>query len=392
MPRAWRGRSCQAPRVEADGALCSRERSPRRTCTHAGRGMGRGRWSPRGRARPPSPRCDRPSSWTTPARSLGGARPAAPSIAVGREPFGLSPPFRGSPRPRATSPRGAVDGVRRRRGGKAVREGGRGPGESVAPLRSLRRRQCSRPGHSSLALHVVYRARGPNPDRPPGRHRHTPVVADVQKQVRRQLRSLSRTLPAGPMVTPTPAAATRAHGRGRLSASGLWLQSSGEGGMGEVYAAEPVDGGRACAVKILRPEFLGEPRVLTRFLEEGRHVPSASSTPTSCACSSAPAEDGSPYLVMELLEGVPSAHMKNGGRVPPRTRPILQGILAGSPPRTRRAWCTVTSSPTTSSSRARPSGHFVGEGPRLRDSEGHDVAGGMGTRTRTGMLLGRPRT
>src|SRR4051812_17771858 len=63
----------------------------------------------------------------------------------------------------------------------------------------------------------------------------------------------------------------------------------GEGGMGAVYAAETVDGpipmntplpgqviaqvpggGARVAIKMLHPEFLGEPEVLARFLEEGR--------------------------------------------------------------------------------------------------------------------------
>ena len=40
---------------------------------------------------------------------------------------------------------------------------------------------------------------------------------------------------------------------------------------------------------------------------------------------------GRPYLVMELLEGVPlGAYTQNGGRVPlAQAVPILQGILAG---------------------------------------------------------------
>src|SRR5580704_10644609 len=44
----------------------------------------------------------------------------------------------------------------------------------------------------------------------------------------------------------------------------------GEGGMGEVYAADPLDGGTRVALKVLRPEFVGDGQVLARFLEEAR--------------------------------------------------------------------------------------------------------------------------
>ena len=51
----------------------------------------------------------------------------------------------------------------------------------------------------------------------------------------------------------------------------------GEGGMGEVYAAEPIGSGARVAIKVLRPEFVADRDVLMRFLEEARtsHAPRA---------------------------------------------------------------------------------------------------------------------
>src|ERR1700722_6825425 len=63
---------------------------------------------------------------------------------------------------------------------------------------------------------------------------------------------------------------TRALTGAVLSRKWRLLQKVGDGGMGEVYAAEPVDGGTRVAIKLLRPEFRGEPMVLQRFLDEGK--------------------------------------------------------------------------------------------------------------------------
>src|ERR1700733_423759 len=93
------------------------------------------------------------------------------------------------------------------------------------------------------------------------------------------------------------------------------LRRLGAGGMGEVYAADPVEGGTRVAVKILRPEYLAEPSVLARFLEEASTCMRLVHPNIVRMLECASAEDGSPYLVMELLEGVPlGAYTANGGR------------------------------------------------------------------------------
>src|SRR5438045_143888 len=104
----------------------------------------------------------------------------------------------------------------------------------------------------------------------------------------------------------------------------------GEGGMGAVYAAEaiaplssgsgkyPVDLGKF-AIKMLRPEFVLETDVLARFLEEGITSQRLIHPNILRVYEATQAEDGTPYIVMELLDGVPlSAYTANGGRVPPQ--------------------------------------------------------------------------
>jgi serine/threonine-protein kinase len=105
----------------------------------------------------------------------------------------------------------------------------------------------------------------------------------------------------------------------------------------------------------------------------------------------AEAEDGSPYLVMERLEGAPlSAYMRPGQSIPTANAvAILQGILAA---------LGAAHAQGIVHRDLKPENVFV-----LRDAPGPtiklldfgiakvmDAAGGMGSRTRTGMLLGTP--
>ncbi len=76
----------------------------------------------------------------------------------------------------------------------------------------------------------------------------------------------------------------------------------GSGGMGHVYAATHRNGRRG-AVKILRAELASIPEVVERFLREG-YVANRLQHPGAVAIvDDDQAEDGAPYLVMELLEG-----------------------------------------------------------------------------------------
>ncbi len=166
----------------------------------------------------------------------------------------------------------------------------------------------------------------------------------------------------------------------------------GEGGMGEVYAADPLDGSARVALKVLRPEFLGDAHVRSRFLEEARTSMRLVHPNIVRVHEGAQAEDGTPYLVMELLEGVPlGAYTQNGGRVPlAQAVPILQGILAGLAAAHAQGIVHRDLKPDNVLLTRDAGGTFVVKVLDFGIAKVMDVAGGMGFRTRTGMLLGTP--
>ncbi len=89
------------------------------------------------------------------------------------------------------------------------------------------------------------------------------------------------------------------------------------GGMGAVYVATHRNGRRA-AIKILHARFARDPEVRKRFLREG-YVANKLDHPGAVAILDDDiAEDGSPYLVMELLDGESlSAWLHRvGGKIP----------------------------------------------------------------------------
>jgi len=86
--------------------------------------------------------------------------------------------------------------------------------------------------------------------------------------------------------------------------SGRWKLDRliGIGGMAQVYAATHRNG-RACAVKVMRPELAVEPLFVERFLREG-YVANKVEHPGAVAIlDDDVAPDGAPFLVMELLRG-----------------------------------------------------------------------------------------
>jgi len=166
----------------------------------------------------------------------------------------------------------------------------------------------------------------------------------------------------------------------------------GEGGMGSVYAAQGVDDARTCAVKIVHPEWLGELTVLSRFLEEGRTAQRLVHPNILRVFETAEAEDGSPYLVMELLQGVPlSAYTANGGRVPPaQAVPILQGVLAGLATAHAQGVVHRDLKPDNVFLARDAAGAYAVKVLDFGIAKVMDAAGGMGSRTKTGVLLGTP--
>jgi hypothetical protein len=81
------------------------------------------------------------------------------------------------------------------------------------------------------------------------------------------------------------------------------LRRLGAGGMGEVYVAEDPRLGREVAIKVLPPDMVRDGESLKRFQQEALAVAALNHTNIVQVYDVGTAEDGSPFLVMELLEG-----------------------------------------------------------------------------------------
>jgi serine/threonine-protein kinase len=79
----------------------------------------------------------------------------------------------------------------------------------------------------------------------------------------------------------------------------------GEGAMGAVYAAARLTDQSPCAVKVLHAEYVAHPTITRRFFGEAEAMARLEHPGIARVFEAARAEDGAPYLVMELLEGRP---------------------------------------------------------------------------------------
>lgn len=104
------------------------------------------------------------------------------------------------------------------------------------------------------------------------------------------------------------------------------LQRIGTGGMGSVYRAEEPAMGREVAIKILHPKLKGRADLVSRFGREARAMSQLAhpNTVRVFMYGELP-EDGSLYIVMELLEGrnLNQTVRKGGPMGPERAVPIL---------------------------------------------------------------------
>ncbi|MBK7585921.1 MAG: serine/threonine protein kinase [Myxococcales bacterium] len=82
------------------------------------------------------------------------------------------------------------------------------------------------------------------------------------------------------------------------------LNLIGRGAMGEVYRAARVDSEEPVALKVLHPHLAESEGQVTRFLREAQIIGGLKSPYIPTLFGSGTDADGSPYLVMELLEGL----------------------------------------------------------------------------------------
>jgi eukaryotic-like serine/threonine-protein kinase len=89
----------------------------------------------------------------------------------------------------------------------------------------------------------------------------------------------------------------------------------GTGGMGEVYRARDTRLGRDVAIKVLPSHLCSDPDLKARFEREAKAI-SALSHPHICHLYDIGAQDGTDYLVMELLDGETLADRLKKGPLP----------------------------------------------------------------------------
>src|SRR5262249_10388882 len=86
----------------------------------------------------------------------------------------------------------------------------------------------------------------------------------------------------------------------------------GSGGMGEVYLAEHLLLKRPCAIKIIRPEKAGDPKVLARFEREVQATAKLSHWNSVDIYDYGRTDDGTFYYVMEFLPGMNLSQLVQG--------------------------------------------------------------------------------
>ncbi|WP_437298005.1 protein kinase domain-containing protein [Sorangium sp. So ce426] len=170
------------------------------------------------------------------------------------------------------------------------------------------------------------------------------------------------------------------------------LRLLGEGGMGAVYEAEGLRGEGKRAIKVLHPEFTQEEQVLHRFFAEAEATRGFVHQNIASVFEATRAEDGTPYLVMELLQGVPlAAYIDTGNPIPPQQAvPIIHEVLQA---------LMAAHSHKVIHRDLKPENLFLIRDPRggfrvkvldFGIAKVMDAAGGMGLKTRAGTLLGTP--
>jgi serine/threonine-protein kinase len=117
---------------------------------------------------------------------------------------------------------------------------------------------------------------------------------------------------------PTSVKATDEEVAGSLTRKYRILRRLGEGGMGTVFLAEQIAvGDRPVALKVLLRKLLDDPEFLLRFRNEAGSTGRIRHPNVVTIYESGQADDGTPYIAMEYLEGETLSHtLKRRGALP----------------------------------------------------------------------------
>jgi serine/threonine-protein kinase len=166
------------------------------------------------------------------------------------------------------------------------------------------------------------------------------------------------------------------------------IRRLGEGGMGSVYEAEHVQLGRRVAIKLLHEHHATSIDLRTRFEREARML-SQLRHPNVVTITDFGIDDGKPFLVMDLLSGRDLASLIKEGRVAPeRAIGIVRQILRGVAHAHARGLVHRDLKPHNVMIEVLEDGsdHVT----VLDFGLARDTAGGSGTLTRSGIVVGTP--
>jgi serine/threonine-protein kinase len=162
--------------------------------------------------------------------------------------------------------------------------------------------------------------------------------------------------------------------------------------MGSVYEAESLLGEGKRAIKLLRQDLVHEDQIVRRFLAEAVAVRELQHPNVAQVLDAATAENGTPYLVMELLQGTPlSKYVEHGHVMPPQQAvQVVRAILHALGAAHSRNVIHRDVKPENVFLVRDPSGAFVVKVLDFGIAKVMDAAGRMAPMTRTGVLLGTP--
>ncbi len=131
---------------------------------------------------------------------------------------------------------------------------------------------------------------------------------EYDEDVIREVESLLSSHEEAPGFMDKPAAANWSAARRKLSAGQRFSHYEiasliGEGGMGEVYAAHDTKLGRKVALKLLPPDFTGDPDRVKRFMREARAA-SSLNHPNILTVHEIGVEDSTHFIATEFIDGV----------------------------------------------------------------------------------------
>jgi tRNA A-37 threonylcarbamoyl transferase component Bud32 len=163
----------------------------------------------------------------------------------------------------------------------------------------------------------------------------------------------------------------------------------GEGGMGEVYAAEHVHIEKHVAIKLLRSEILTNQEAVTRFRQEARSASSIGHRNIITIEDFGQLPDGRIYLAMELLNGAPLSELLKTAQPPERLLHILIQTGHGLSAAHKKGIVHRDMKPENVFVTFTPEGEAV---PKLLDFGIAKVSGADGNNhlTRTGTIFGTP--